>query len=300
MKNPLRESIVISPLNYAGNKSKVVKEILEIANISENVFVDVFCGSCTVSVNSSCNTIVCNDNDKNTCNLLNYFSSTKPSKVVKDVYFCIQKYGLTDSANMPKGTYIIKNHEGLSNYNRSGFLKMKDDFNQKKETKLLFPLSIFGFNHYMRFNKQGFFNVPVGKNDFYKIMQERTVSFLNRMQMKNIIISNKDFRDPSLYKFEDCIYYFDPPYLITNAPYNQNWGAKDEIDLLKILDELNSRNQRFMLSNVLVSNGKKNTYLDKWIKERGFQVHQLHRQYRNANYRRKNDSLAIEVLITNF
>ena len=37
-----------------------------------------------------------------------------------------------------------------------------------------------------------------------------------------------------LYKDKDAIYYFDPPYLITQAPYNAFWNEKDEIDLLNL------------------------------------------------------------------
>ncbi len=52
--------------------------------------------------------------------------------------------------------------------------------------------------------------------------------------------------------------YFDPPYLIIEVPYNVNWNEDDEKDLLNLLDELNGKGKKFVLSNVVLSNGKTN------------------------------------------
>ena len=73
---------------------------------------------------------------------------------------------------------------------------------------------------------------------------------------------------------------------------------KDEIDLLHILDNLNSNGQKFMLSNVIESNGKENKILKEWMKK--YNVHYIKRQYLNSSYQKKNLSNAIEILITNF
>lgn len=104
---------------------------------------------------------------------------------------------------------------------------------------------------------------------------------------KSIEITNLDFRDSSLYKDKGLndLYYFDPPYLITVAPYNSFWSEKDEIDLLHILDNLNDKGQKFMLSNVIESNGKENKILKEWMKK--YNVHYIKRQYLNSSYHKK-------------
>lgn len=300
MKNRSKDLRVISPLNYAGNKTKVVKEIFDAVKFSENCFVDIFCGSAVVSVNSPCKKIVCNDIDKHTIEILKYFYNTNPKRIINDVYYFINKYNLTDSANKPAGFYKIYSHEGLSKYNKNGFNNLKQYYNQTHDVKALFPLAIFGFNHYLRFNSKDEYNVPVGKNDFYKLMQDRTLDFIKKMQSKDIIFYNVDFSDFKLYKFKNAIYYFDPPYLITNAPYNSFWNKKKEKQLLNLLDELNKRKIKFILSNVLQSNGKNNDILIKWIDRKSYSVKHLSRQYRNANYRRKNKSEADEIIVYNF
>ena len=292
--------MIVSPLNYPGNKTKVVKEIFDLICFDSDTFVDVFCGSATVAINSPCKNLICNDYDNHAIELLQYFINTPGDEIVNDVYKCIEKYELTDSANKPKGTYVEVKHEGLSKYNKNGYQKMKSDYNQNHDVKLLFALIIFGFNHYLRFNSRGEFNVPVGKNDFYKILQERTIDFANKIKERNVQLLNYDFRNPKLYEKDDAFYYFDPPYLITTAPYNSFWGEKEEKDLLKILGSLNSKGIKFALSNVIESNGKVNTILVEWVQRNRFKINILKRQYRNANYRRKNITLAKEVLITNF
>ena len=45
---------------------------------------------------------------------------------------------------------------------------MKDDFNETGDIILLYLLLIYGFNHMIRFNKSGKFNLPVGNVDFNK------------------------------------------------------------------------------------------------------------------------------------
>lgn len=82
-----------------------------------------------------------------------------------------------------------------------------------------------------------------------------------------------DFRNEKLYKYK-WFYYFDPPYLITQVPYSVSRAESDERDLLNILDILD--------------------WL--WLKH----AHYLNRRYLNANYRKKNITIAKEVLITNY
>ena len=157
---------------------------------------------------------------------------------------------------------------------------------------------IYGFNHYIRFNNDNQFNVPVGKVDLSSSIHKNLKLFVNHIKSKAISFSNKDFREPSLYLDQKAVYYFDPPYLITNAPYNSNWNIDDEKDLLNLLDDLNDKGIKFVLSNVILSNGKENSLLKEWSKKYTTLI--LKRQYRNANYQKKNITDTIEVLIKNY
>lgn len=290
--------MLINPISYPGNKSKLIKQIKEFIPTDENVFVDVFCGSGIVGVNSNKNTIICNDLSTHAIDLLKYFYEKNSDDIIAEIEKIIVEFELTYSRVKPKGTYTQVKYEGLSLYNKNGYNNLKESYNNEPTNEKLLVLLIYGFNHYIRFNKKGDFNVPVGKVDFSASIYSNLVNFTNGIKDKNIKFSNLDFRNDNLYKEKNAVYYFDPPYLITKAPYNVNWNDEDEKLLLKKLDELNEKGCKFILSNVLESNGKKNNILIEWSKK--YNVNIMKRQYLNANYQKKNTSKAVEVLITNF
>lgn len=66
--------------------------------------------------------------------------------------------------------------------------------------------------------------------------------------------------------------YCNPPYLISNASYNdgnrgfKNWTEKEERELLKLLDTLNAKGVKFALSNVLYHKGQENKILAEWLR----------------------------------
>lgn len=209
----------------------------------------------------------------------------------------IEKFKLTDSKNKPKNFYEIHANEGLSRHNKMGFLALRDDYNKAPNNAKLFVLIIFSFNHFLRFNKNGEFNAPVGKSDFTNFHLQKTKSYINALKSKEITLLGCDFREKCLYEMGE-FFYFDPPYLITNAPYNALWSEKDEKDLYEICDFLNAKNLKFAFSNVLESNGRENKMLKSWSKK--YRLIFIKRDYKNANYHRKNLGSTKEILITNY
>ena len=115
-----------------------------------------------------------------------------------------------------------------------------------------------------------------------------------------------DFREFNITQLNTSDFvYVDPPYLITCATYNENggWSETDEKDLLAFLDNLDKRNIRFALSNVLRSKGKENRILIEWLNKNTdkYQVKNLNYSYSNSNYHTKDKtSNSEEVLIINY
>ncbi len=289
--------MILSPLNYVGNKTRILHQLLQLFPAKLQSFVDVFCGSGIVGLNTKAHRIVLNDSDKRLFSLLEYFKEESLESIFASVEHLISSYNLTDSKAKPKGYYKIHKNEGLSRYNKEGFLRLRDDYNQNPSAQKLFVLILYGFNHFLRFNSKGHFNVPVGKSDFSDFQVKKTKDFISALKNPCVILKNSDFREMSLYE-ESAFFYFDPPYLITNAPYNTHWSQKDEKDLYEILEHLHSKNKFFALSNVLESNGLNHTLLQTFAQK--YNVIPIVRQYNNANYRRKNISPTKEVLITNY
>lgn len=291
--------ILISPLNYAGNKAKLLSQILCLFPKDIDLFVDAFAGSGVVSLNSNARKVICNDINEHSIQLIKYLYESESISIINSMNSIIKRYGFTDSTN-PENHYIEYKHEGLSHYNKEPFLKLRNDYNNTKSTDLLFALIIYGFNHYLRFNKKKLFNVPVGKVDFSSSLRKKTIEFSDGIKSYDVDFVVGSYLDLDLYKNCTCksFVYFDPPYSITTAPYNLEWSKEDDKKLFDLFDYLTNKGIKVALSNVFLSNGKENKELIEWSKK--YKVHYMKRQYRNANYQKVNVTDSIEVLITNY
>lgn len=295
--------IIQSPLNYTGGKYKLLPQLLPLLPKTE-CFVDLFAGGANVGINSHARTIILNDSNKCVLDIFNLFKNKPIDLLLSDIKNIIEKYELSDTYNYGYKHYNCDSQNGLSNYNKERFLKLRIDYNTTKEILLLYVLIVFAFNNQIRFNQKGEFNLPVGKRDFNKKMQLKLIDFVQKLQSKNIILSNYDFRDFNLDNLpKDTLIYCDPPYLITTASYNENngWNEKDELDLLHFLDKINQKGLKFALSNVIQAKNQENIILTNWIAKNNYICHFLDKSYANSNYQRKDkDSKSSEVLITNY
>ncbi len=222
--------MIISPLNYPGNKARILKSLLPLFPPKITHFVDVFCGSGIVGLNAKSSALILNDKETRIIDLLRYFQRNEIKSILSEVQELIAHYNLTDSKSKPKGFYKIHKNEGLSRHNKAGFLALRKSYNHNPSEAKFFVLILFGFNHFVRFNTKGDYNVPVGKMDFTQSLYDKTITFIKLLQSKNIKFRNLDFKDSALYKNGE-FFYFDPPYLITQAPYHALWCENDEKDL---------------------------------------------------------------------
>lgn len=296
------------PFNYTGGKFKLLEQLQPLF-IEKEAFLDLFAGGGNVGINSSSSKVIFNDSNENLIDLIKFIKNTDTSVLLKKIDDIIDEYDLSNSTLYGYSYYNCDSSIGLAEYNKEKFLKLRDDFNNKVLAKktdylMLYVLMVFSFNNQIRFNKKGFFNLPVGKRDFNSKMRSKLMLFSEELKCKDVQFMKKDFRDISLETFsKETFIYCDPPYLITNATYNENgmWTEKEEKALLEFLDESNERGFSFALSNVLASKNKRNDILYNWIKSRGYYCYHINKSYSNSNYHRKNkNSMSDEVLITNY
>ena len=158
-----------------------------------------------------------------------------------------------------------------------------------------FSFSLFYMLLYLRY-----------KDMFFLLCSVYNLRYFYLRSIQNCIFSCRDFRDFDVFALtsQDFV-YADPPYLITCATYNERggWSETDEKDLLSFLDELNGRNIRFALSNVLRSKGRENNILVDWLDKNAdkYKIIQLNFSYSNSNYQTKDKTSASEeVLIINY
>ena len=296
------------PFNYTGGKFKLLEQLQPLFDEKE-VFLDLFAGGGNVGINSSSSKVIFNDSNEKLIDLIKFIKDTDTDVLLKQIDNIIDEYDLSNTSLYGYSYYNSDSSRGLAEYNKKRFLKLRDDFNDKVlagkvDHLMLYVLIVYSFNNQIRFNRKGLFNLPVGKRDFNSKMRSKLMLFSEELKSKDVQFIKKDFREISLDDFsQDTFIYCDPPYLITNATYNENgmWTEKEEKDLLKFLDKANEKGFRFALSNVLKSKNKRNDILYNWIESKGYYCNRLNKSYSNSNYHRKNkNSISEEVLITNY
>ena len=285
--------MIKSPIFYMGNKERLIKKgLIELFPNNINTFIDLFCGSGVVSLNVNAENKILIDNNINIINLINYFKNNNPNNVIKDVEEIIKNYQL------PTFSTDTRKFKGDRNIFKEKYNVLKNDYNNNKSIKLLYVLNIFSNCHMLRFNSNGEFNMPFGNGYFTDKCKE---NILNNTYNELTTLINSDFRNINmdLLKKDDFI-YLDPPYLNTDASYNENkgWNINDENDLYKICEKLNNKGIKFGLSNVFQNKGIENKKIIQWCEDNDWNVYLFDKFTYYACGKGGADSK--EVFITNY
>lgn len=264
-----------------GGKFKLLKEILPLFPDKVGTFVDLFGGGFNVGVNVDAEHIVYNDLCSPVVELLSYLKDNSTDVLLKEIDSYIEKYGLTKE-------------------NKDGFLAIREDYNREKTPIKFYTMLCYAFNYQIRFNKNGDYNMPFGKDrsSFNPALREKFIDFSNELHNKDCCFMNLPFDEFDFSDFDNSDFvYCDPPYFNSVAAYNEQggWTEEHEKKLLELLDKLNENGVRFALSNNLKYD---NPFLDEWKQK--YKVHYLNGDYSNCNYQKKDKSKDIEVLITNY
>ncbi|MCB9201530.1 MAG: Dam family site-specific DNA-(adenine-N6)-methyltransferase [Flavobacteriales bacterium] len=261
-----------SPLNYIGGKARILDQLLPLFPKEIDNFIDLFAGGCNVGINMNANKIYFNDN-------LIYLI---------EMYKAFQEYELEETISYIE-TRI--NEFKLTLTNSDGYKRMRQKYNQQKHPLDLFVLIAYSFNHQIRFNSKHEFNNPFGKDrsSFNSTMKQNLERFIIKLKETDTCFTDSCFNN---FNFDNNDFvYCDPPYLITTGTYNdgkrgfKGWSEKEENQLLCLLDNLNKRNIKFGLSNVLEHKGKSNDILKNWLKTNpNYKINFIDFNYSNSNY----------------
>lgn len=245
----------------------------------------MFGGSGTVLINTTAKKYIYNDINNYVAEIFDGLLNENVNDIVSNIKQIILQYG-------------------LSKTNKEGFEKLRDDYNNgDRRWIVLYTLMCHSFNHQFRFNNNHQYNSSFGKNrSYFSKRQEDDLYAMRNIVKSNVTVMSKSFEniDYSLFTENDLL-YFDPPYYNSVGNYNdgkrgfEGWSKEHEIALLQLLDELNSKNVRFALSNNLKYD---NPYICDWISK--YTIHYLKGDYVNCNYQKINRDIDIEVLITNY
>ena len=269
-----------SPLNYSGSKDKILPQIIK--NLPKHIecFVDAMGGAFNVGANIfALDSVYYNEFNKYIFNIINTIITSDRTSFLMKIKSIIRAYNLNKKDRLAYN--LLREH-----YNSSG-----------KDIVELYVLSIYSFQNMIRFNSRQQMNTPVGNNEFSDGYEDRINNFVPKTS--KVTMENKSYKDIDYMSFsKDTLFYFDPPYFITNAEYNDGkrgmdgWDANMENDLLFFLSELDANNYKFMLSNVVFHKGKTHHLLLDWVDQHNFKMITIGRT--GIKYPRE------EVLIINY
>lgn len=278
-----------SPMNYIGNKYRIMGQIQKWFPKNINTMVDLFCGGGDVAINTKANRIIANDMNCYVINILKAFQEYGKDDTLKYIDETIKKWG-------------------LSKTNKEAYLIFRDYYNQSGNPLDLYVLMCFSFNYQFRFNEAHEYNNPFGANrsSFNDVMRRNMMKMFERIHA--IEFQTADFLTMDFSNLgEGDFLYADPPYILTCGSYNdgkrgfRGWTEADELALLRLLDRLNEQSVKFALSNVTHHKGKKHEVLLDWKNENHYHMHGIQFNYDNCNYHTNNKkNITKEVLITNY
>lgn len=275
--------VLKSPLNYAGSKNQILPEIKKELPYHFSDFVDAMGGAFNVGINmQGMGSVTYNEKDESVFEMMNQLISTPSKTIEKKVK-----------------AYITEFH--LEKANKESYLNIRRAYNsqrqQDRDPIMLYTLTLYSFQHMLRFNSSDEFNVPVGNSGYNLDIEDRLDKFHTKMPLKSMECGS--FSNLDIMSFdEQTVFYFDPPYMVTSAAYNDGrrrnagWAEKEELELLDFLERIDKSGRKFILSNVVVHNGMRNELLLDWIMKNNFNMSEISKS--GKRYPRQ------EVLVKNY
>lgn len=283
-KRPISQVVYESPLNYSGNKAKMVNYIRNLLPNNIDIFVDAFGGGFNVGINIAAQRVVYNDINEFVVGLIKSFKDTDTVDYFKALNKVIRQYNLAPN-------------------NKEEYLRLRKDYNSCKKPDrspvLLYALILFGFQQQIRFNGSHEFNIPCGCRRLNDKIVGKFISFARRIKALNIDFYCQSVFDMNWEITPNMVFYFDPPYRETTATYNdgkrgfEGWTIEHEGRLCDLMDQIHQHNAKFVFSYVLETDGFYNHDIQNWATTRGYNIHHVTDTQGRYNNRH-------EVIITNY
>lgn len=262
-KKPACKVVYESPLNYTGNKSKMVDFIKDnLPQTKIDTFVDAFGGGFNVGVNVG-GSVVYNDVNYFVEGLLRSFRDIDTLEYLKSINKLIEKYGLSPN-------------------NAEAYNRIRADYNSQPSSRrdpiMLYTTILYGFQQQIRFNGSHEFNNPSGSRHFNDKLLEKFISFSRAMKEKKVNFETGSYDGLKKYVRHDNFFYFDPPYTNTLGVYNDGkrgflgWTKEKEHCLLSFINEINGQGVKFMLSFIIKNGNDVNEDVVTWQETNNYNI----------------------------
>lgn len=295
--------MIRSPFFYVGDKYKLVSQLLKYIPEEIKTYVEPFYGGGSSQLQVEAEHYLLNDVNPYVIRLHSFLlrEMKEKDRFFNTLFSLIDNYGLSCSYLRDDVPLELRNEYPktyYSRYNKEAYTSLRNDFNSEgqKDDYKLYLLLIYGFNHMIRFNRKGEFNLPVGNVDFNKNVYNALNGYYEKQKERNIKFSINDFRAfmTDLDLGEKDFVYCDPPYLISMSEYNKLWNEKEERELYECLDTLNEKGVRFGITNLVKHKGRENSIFREWAE--AYSVEKISSNYISFNDNTiKDDSIEVYV-----
>lgn len=269
------KEIIRSPFFYVGDKYKLMPQLKTLIPQNVDLYIEPFLGGGSSMLNIQAKHYKVNDIDPYVIKLHKLLSEYKHRRddLFNELFTLINHYQLScsfKSINVPdelKKQYVKTYY---AKFNKDNYAKIRKDFNQNQDNLiLLYLLLIYGFNHMIRFNQKGLFNLPVGNVDFNRNVFTALNHYMDFIESNDIEFFNLDYKDfLAMLDIDQNSYVFlDPPYLISMSEYNKLWNEEKEIELCNFLDQLDKKGVRFGITNLIHHKERFNQVFFEWSKK---------------------------------
>lgn len=301
----MNKEYIKSPINFIGNKDRLLNLILPLLPQDCNNIVEPFCGTASVSLNSNISNIFLNDKNIYLYNLIRTLKEVDYDYILHVIKTNIDYFNL---GKFDK----IGFHDFRNEFNNLAYKLLNDENEEyRHEANIeLLTLIYHSFNYMMVFNNQGKFSVPsgYGRSWFNPSLQNKLKLFCKAIKNENVKLYNKDYRDfLDMYisymdkDLSDTVFFVDCPYLISDDAYSRTvylkWTLEHEIELYKYLHYIDKIGGKFILTNQLKKGELVNEHLENFSTH--FKTINTHETFTNCSYqhKRKND---VEIMVINY
>jgi len=230
-------------VKWAGGKSKLVDKLLEWMPEKIDTYVEPFCGGAAVffalAAKRGFKRAILNDRNAELVACYSAIKSEPETLVARLRRYEKEYFRLTEEKRAEYYYAVRANHHETKDVERGA--------------RLLF-LNKTCFNGLWRVNASGKFNVPFGRYDHPKVLDEDVIRAAH-VALKGVKLRNEDFAKAVGKRKPTDFVYFDPPYVPLSRTANftayasDGFGKKDQERLGKLLRDLHVQGVPALLSN---------------------------------------------------
>lgn len=129
----MNNKYIKSPMNYIGNKYRIINQIQEYFPKNIKTMVDLFCGGCDVTINTKAEKHYANDINYHVIDIFKEFQNNSPEYILEYIDDTIKGWN-------------------LSKTNKESYEAFRDYYSLTKKPLDLYILMCFSFNYQFRFN----------------------------------------------------------------------------------------------------------------------------------------------------